>query len=189
MQSFSSIHAVVSEEKIFEKVYGRRTTDAGRRRTQSDDKSSHCLRQGELKISLKINSRCWTGICHLIFLKTYPTIWHMKTNNVTKFQAAAMSGCWENCYRNFKLPKIKSRKINKVVIEQEVVVGFSWNLIPPYGIWRQTMWQNFRQLRWVVAEKTVTEVLLGTDGHNEGHTDGRTEVKHYTPLSLQWGYN
>ena len=66
MQSFSSIHAVVSEEKIFEKVYGRRrttddgrrttddgrrTTDDRRRRTQSDDKSSHCLRQGELKIS------------------------------------------------------------------------------------------------------------------------------------------
>ena len=58
MQSFSSIYAVVSEEKIFEKVYGRRTTDDGRRttddddgrrRTPSDDKSSHCLRQGELK--------------------------------------------------------------------------------------------------------------------------------------------
>ena len=33
MQSFSSIHAVVSEEKIFEKVYGRQTTDDGRRTT------------------------------------------------------------------------------------------------------------------------------------------------------------
>ena len=36
MQSFSSIHAVVSEEKIFEKVYGRRTTDDGRRTTDDD---------------------------------------------------------------------------------------------------------------------------------------------------------
>ena len=31
---------------------GRRTTDDRRRRTQSDDKSSHCLRQGELKMLL-----------------------------------------------------------------------------------------------------------------------------------------
>ena len=58
MQNSSSIHAAVSEEKIFEKVNGRQTTedgrqttdDDGRRRTPSDDKSSHCLRQGELKI-------------------------------------------------------------------------------------------------------------------------------------------
>ena len=54
MQSFRSIHmihAAVSEKKIFEKVYvGRQTTDDGRRRTQSDDKSSLCLWQGEQKI-------------------------------------------------------------------------------------------------------------------------------------------
>ena len=57
---------------------------------------------------------------------------------------------------NSLFQKLES-EVNKVVVEQEVVVGFSWKRIPRYGIWRQTMWQNFRQLRCVVAEKTVTE--------------------------------
>ena len=53
LRNFSWIDSVVSEEKIFEKLRKKLTSDDGRtdgrRRTQSDDKSSHCLRQGELK--------------------------------------------------------------------------------------------------------------------------------------------
>ena len=57
LRNFSRIRSVVSEEKIFEKLRKKLTTDDrrrttdGRRRTQSDDKSLHCLRQGELKSS------------------------------------------------------------------------------------------------------------------------------------------
>jgi hypothetical protein len=46
--------------------------------------------------------------------------------------------------------------------------------------------QNIRFLPSIVAEKNVTKNILG---RTEGQTNGRTEVKQYTPPPVEWGYN
>ena len=71
---------------------------------------------------------CLTESCCWIFLKMYPTIWHMKTINVTKFHADAMSGCWENSYGKFKLPKIRVRKLTKSPLNRNLSSDFLENV-------------------------------------------------------------
>ena len=70
-----------------------------------------------------------------------------------------MSSCWENYYEN--LFEISSLKMIKVIILQEVGIGFT---------------QNFKGLRLLVAEKNVTKnVVTDAHTHTHAHTHRQTD--------------
>ena len=90
----------------------------------------------------------------------------MKTNNVTKFQAAAMSGCRENCYEKFKLPKIRVGKLTKSLLNRKLSSDFLENVSYHMAYEDKQCdkisgscdeWLPRKLLRKITAEKTVTE--------------------------------
>jgi hypothetical protein len=84
-----SIGLVLSEEKIFEKVY-----DVQRRRTPSDGNSSPDPKWAYTKCMFNVykNQQSWqTGSRNLMGPKTLPTIWDTYMKLVTKYQISAIN--------------------------------------------------------------------------------------------------
>ena len=69
---------------------------------------------------------------------------------------------------------IKTNEVGK----QEVGIWWVQKRFPQYGIPIWSLWPNTRFLPSIVAEKNIL-----------GWTEGRTEVKQYTPSPVEQGYN
>ena len=122
-----------------------------------------------------------TGSRNLMGPKTLPTIWGTNMKLVTKYQICVINSCWEKCdekcaymfnvYKNQLSRQTGSRNLTGPKTH------------PQYGIPIWSLWPNIRFLPSIVAEKNVTKNIL--NGWKDRRTEGRTEVKQYTPLPLR----
>jgi hypothetical protein len=103
-------------------------------------------------------------------------IWSLWPN--TRFLPSIVAE--KNATKNGHIQNVCSMciKINKVGKEE---VGIWWvqKRFPRYGVPIWSLWPNIRFLPSTVTKKNATKNIL------DGRKDRRTEVKQYTPLSLQ----
>jgi hypothetical protein len=119
-----------------------------------------------------------TGRRNLTDPKMLPTIWGTYMKLVTKYQISALNSCWENCDDKCAYTSMFNVYTNQLSREQEVGIWRIQKHFPQYGVPIWSLWPNIRFLQSIVAEKNATKYILGW---TEGQTDGRTEVKQYTP--------
>jgi hypothetical protein len=129
---------------------------------------------------IKINSR-QTGSRNLMGPKTLPTIWGTYMKLVTKYQISAINSCWEKCDE-------KCAYMFNVYRNQLSRQTGSRNLTGPKTL--PTIWYTYMML---VTKYQISAIYSYWDKCDEkylGQTEGRTEVKQYTPSPFgERGYN
>ena len=113
-----------------------------------------------------------TGSRKLMGPKTLPTIWGTYMKLVTKYQISAINSCWEKCAYMFNVYKNQlSRQTG------------SRNLTGPKTL--PTIWYTYMTL---VTKYQISAIKSNWEKCDEkylGRTEGRTDVKQYTPLPLR----
>ena len=107
--------------------------------------------------------------------KTLPTIWGTYVKLVAKYQISAINSCWETCDE-------KCAYMFNVYNNQQSRQTGSRYLTGPKTL--PTIWYTYMKL---VTKNQISAI----NSHWEkylGRTEGRTEVKQYTPLPL-WDKN
>jgi hypothetical protein len=115
-----------------------------------------------------------TGSRNLMGPKTLPTIWGTYMKLVTKYQISAINSCWENCDENW------AYMFNVYKNQLSRQTG-SRNLTGPKPL--PTIWYTYMMLvtKYQILLRKMQRKISWTDGK----TEGRTEVKQYTPLPLR----
>jgi hypothetical protein len=115
-----------------------------------------------------------TGSRNLMGPKTLPTIWGTYMKLATKYQISAINSCWEICDEKwaYMFNVYKSRQTG------------SRNLTGLKTL--PTIWYTYMTLVTKYQISAINSYLEKCDEKYLGRTEGRTEVKQYTPLLL-WG--
>jgi hypothetical protein len=115
-----------------------------------------------------------TGSRNLMCPKTLPTIWGTYMKLVTKYHISAINSCWEKCDE-------KCAYMFNVYKNQLSQQTGSRNLMCPKML--PTIWYTYMML---VTKYQISAVNIYWEKCDEkylGRTEGRTEVKQYTPPS------
>ena len=113
-----------------------------------------------------------TGSRNLMDPKTLPTIWGTYMKLVTKYQISAINSGWEKCDEKW------AQMFNVHKNQQSRQTG-SRNLTGPKTL--PTIWGTYMTL---VTKYQISAINSYWEKCNErylGRTEGRTEVKQYTP--------
>jgi hypothetical protein len=113
-----------------------------------------------------------TGSRNLTGQKTLPTIWGTYMKLVTKYQISAINSCWEKCDE-------KCAFMFNVYKNQLSRQTGSRNLMGPKTL--PTIWGTYMKL----VTKYQISLINSYWEKYLGRTEGRTEVKQYTPLPLR----
>ena len=113
-----------------------------------------------------------TGRRNLTGQKTLPTIWGTYMKLVTKYQISAINSCWEKCDE-------KCAFMFNVYKNQLSRQTGSRNLMGPKTL--PTIWGTYMKL----VTKYQISLINSYWEKYLGRTEGRTEVKQYTPLPLR----
>ena len=109
-----------------------------------------------------------TGSRNLTGQKTLPMIWGTYMNLVTKYQISAINSCWEKCDE-------KCAYMFNVYKNQQNRHTGSRNLMGPKTL--PTIWGTYMKL---VTKYQISAINSYWEKYL-GRTEGRTEVKQYTP--------
>jgi hypothetical protein len=112
-----------------------------------------------------------TGSRNLMGPKMLPTIWGTYMKLVTKYQISAINSCWEKCAYMLNVYKNQlSRQTG------------SRNLTGPKTL--PTIWYTYMMLVTKYKISAINSYWEKCDEKYLGRTEGRTEVKQYTPPHL-----
>jgi hypothetical protein len=117
-----------------------------------------------------------TGSRYLMGPKTLPTIWGTYMTLVTKYQIFVINSCWEKCDE-------KCAYMCNVYKDQLSRQTGSRNLTGPKSL--PTIWYTYMMLVTKYQISAINSYWQKCDEKYLGRTEGRTEVKQYTPLPLQ----
>ena len=117
-----------------------------------------------------------TGSRNLMGPKTLPMIWGTYMKFVTKYQISAINSCWEKC--DEKLAYMFNVYKNKLSWQTG-----SRNLMGPKTL--PTIWYTYMTCVTKYQISTINSYWEKCDEKYLGRTEGRTEVKQYTPLPLR----
>jgi hypothetical protein len=117
-----------------------------------------------------------TGSRNLTGQKTLPTIWGTYMKLVTKYQISAINSCWEKCDE-------KCGYMFNVYKNQPSRQTGSRNLTGPKTL--PTIWHTYMKLVTKYQISAIDSCWEKCDEKYIGRTEGRTEVKRYTPLPLR----
>ena len=117
-----------------------------------------------------------TGSRNLMGPKTLPTIWGTYMKLVTKYQISAINSCWEKCDE-------KCAYMFNVYKNQLSRQTGSRNLTGPKTL--PTIWYTYMMLVTKYQISAINSYWEKCDEKNLGRTEGRTDVKQYTPLPLR----
>ena len=122
-----------------------------------------------------------TGSRNLMGPKTLPTIWGTYIKLVTKYQISAINSCWE------KWDEKWAYMFNVYKNQQSRQTG-SRNLTDPKTL--PTIWGTYMKLVTKYQIPVINSYWEKCDEKYLGRTEGRTEVKQYTPSPFgERGYN
>ena len=122
-----------------------------------------------------------TGSRNLMGPKTLPTIWGTYMKLVTKYQISTINSCWEKCDEKW------AYMFNMYKNQHSRQTG-SRNLTSPKTL--PTIWYTYMTLVIKYQIPVINSYWEKCDEKYLGQTEGRTEVKQYTPSSFgEWGYN
>jgi hypothetical protein len=123
------------------------------------------------------NQQNWqTGSRNLMGPKTLPMIWGIYMKLVTKYQISAINSCWEKCDEKF------AYMFNVYKNQLSRQTG-SRNLMGPKTL--PTIWYTYMTLVTKYQISAINSYWEKCDEKYLGQTEGRTEVKQYSPLPLQ----
>ena len=108
-----------------------------------------------------------------------PTIWGTYMKLVTKYQISAINSCWEKCDEKC------AYMFNAYKNQQSRQTG-SRILTGPKTL--PTIWHTYMKLVRKYQIPVINSCWEKCEEKYLGRTEGRTEVKQYTPLPLR-GYN
>jgi hypothetical protein len=117
-----------------------------------------------------------TGSRNLTGKKTLPTIWGTYMKLVTKYQISTINSCWEKCDEKWEY------MFNVYKNQQSRQTG-SRNLMGPKTL--LTIWYTYMMLVTKYQISVINSYWEKCDEKYLGRTEGRTEVKQYTPLPLR----
>ena len=117
-----------------------------------------------------------TGNRNLMGPKTLPTIWGTYMKLVTKYEISAINSCWEKCDE-------KCAYMFNVYKNQLSQQTGSRNLTGPKKL--PTIWYTYMMLVTKYQISAINSYWEKCDEKYLGRTEGRTEVKQYTPLPLR----
>jgi hypothetical protein len=117
-----------------------------------------------------------TGSRNLMGQKTLPTIWGTYMKLVTKYQISAINSCGEKCDEKW------AYMLNVYKNQQNRQTG-SLNLMSPKTL--PTIWGTYMKLVTKYQISAINSCWEKCDEKYLGRTEGRTEVKQYTPLPLR----
>jgi hypothetical protein len=117
-----------------------------------------------------------TGSRNLTGQKTLPTIWGTYMKLVTKYQICVIDSCWEKCDE-------KCAYMFNVYKNQLSRQTGSRNLTGPKTL--PTIWHIYMKLGTKYQIYAIDSCWEKCDKKYLGRTEGRTEVKQYTPLLLR----
>jgi hypothetical protein len=117
-----------------------------------------------------------TGRRNLMGPKTPPTIWGTYMKLVTKYQISAINSCWEKCDEKWAY----MFNVNK---NQQSRQTGSRN--PMGSKTLPTIWGTYMKLVTKYQISVINSYWEKCDEKYLGQTEGRTEVKQYTPLPLR----
>ena len=136
-----------------------------------DEKCAYMFSVYKNQLSRQTGSRNLTGP------KTLPTIWHTYMKLVTKYQIPVINSCLEKCdekwaymfnvYKNQQSRQTGSRNL------------MGLKMLP-------TIWGTYMKLVTKYQISAINSYWEKCDEKYLGQTEGRTEVKQYTPLP-NWG--
>ena len=122
-----------------------------------------------------------TGSRNLMGPKTLPTIWGTYMTLVTKYQISVINSCWEKCDE-------KCAYMFNVYKDQLRRQTGSRNLTGPKTL--PTIWYTYMMLVTKYLISAINSYWEKCDEKYLGWTEGRTEVKQYTPSPFgEQGYN
>jgi hypothetical protein len=116
------------------------------------------------------------------------TIWHTYMKLVTKYQIFAIDSCWEKCDEKY-LGRTEGRTEVKQYTPFNNLINTKDSQIPVHQI--GTMQQKSVNCLWTAQTKLNCKNYFSNnlqevcDEKYLGRTEGRTEVKQYTPFPLQ----
>ena len=122
-----------------------------------------------------------TGSRNLTGQKTLPTKWGTYMKLVTKNQICVINSCWEKCDEQMCIYHMFN--VYKNQLSQQTGSG---NLTGPKTL--PTIWYTYMKLVTKYQISAIDSCWEKCDEKYLGWTEGRTEVKQYTPLPLR-GYN
>ena len=117
-----------------------------------------------------------TGSRNLASQKTLPVIWGTYMKLVTKYQISAINSCWEKCDEKWAF----MFNVNK---NQQSRQTGSRN--PMGSKTLPTIWGTYMKLVTKYQISVINSYWEKCDEKYLGQTEGRTEVKQYTPLPLR----
>jgi hypothetical protein len=120
-----------------------------------------------------------TGSRNLTGQKMLPTIWGTYMKLVTKYQISAINSCWEKC--DEKCTYIIYTCMFNVFKNQLSRRTGSRNLMVPKTL--PTIWYTYMTLVTKYQISAINSYWEKCDEKYLGRTEGRTEVKQYTPPS------
>jgi hypothetical protein len=136
-----------------------------------DEKCAYMFNVYKNQLSLQTGSR------NLMGPKTLPTIWGTYMTLVTKYQISVINSCREKCDEKWAY-------MFNVCKDQLSRQTGSRNLTGPKTL--PTIWYTYMMLVTKYQISAINSYWEKCDEKYLGRTEGRTEVKQYTPLPL-WG--
>jgi hypothetical protein len=140
-----------------------------------NEKCAYMLNVYKSQLSRQTGSRNLTG------QKTLPTKWGTYMKLVTKNQICVINSCWEKCDEQMCIYHMFN--VYKNQLSQQTGSG---NLTGPKTL--PTIWYTYMKLVTKYQISAIDSCWEKCDEKYLGWTEGRTEVKQYTPLPLR-GYN
>ena len=135
-----------------------------------DEKSAYMFNVYKNQLSRQTGSR------NLMGPKTLPTIWGTYMTLVTKYQISVINSCWEKCDE-------KCAYMFNVYKDQLSRQTGSRNLMGPITL--PTIWYTYTMLVTKYQISAINSYWEKCDEKYLGRTEGRTEIKQYTPLPLR----
>jgi hypothetical protein len=136
-----------------------------------------CLEKWAYMFNVYKNQLSWqTGSRNLMGPKTLPTIWGIYMKLVTKYQISTINSCWE------KYDEKWAYMFNVYKNQQSRQTG-SRNLMGPKTL--PTIWYTYMTLVTKYQIPAINSYWEKCDEKYLGRTEGRTEVKQYTPLPIR----
>jgi hypothetical protein len=130
----------------------------------------------ELMVTYDTPALRQTGSRNLMGQKTLPTISGTYMKLVTKYQISAINSCWEKCNE-------KCAYMFNVYKNQLSRQTGSRNLMGPKTL--PTIWYTYATLVTKNQISAINSYWEKCDEKYLGRTEGRTEVKQYSPLPLR----
>ena len=117
-----------------------------------------------------------TGSRNLMGPKTLPTIWHTYMKLVTKYQISAINSCWEKCDEKCAyMFNVYKNQLSRQTVSRNPT---GTKTLP-------TIWYTYAMLVTKNQISAINSYWEKCDEKYLRRTEGRTEVKQYTPLPLR----